>query len=244
MSNSITEFDGENLGGGWKVSLVDIAGVDWSVFPEEIDNNYEDAITLLDGYAWIEFLFTPDTLGYNEDKAENNGFVTKVTGIIPKDRADVLRIFEEEEHKRHLIIFHNLNVDNILIGRKHEHVRLDVVKRSSGEVPLERNQYAVVFTCLNRRRNAFYGYVPDVESDACVCTSNNILTFTTTVNLAEGSNTITHALGVEAAIVEMLIGGEVQIIAWSIGGDTLNEIDVFGPEGGLNSVEINVIAFA
>lgn len=165
MSENINFLDESNIGGGWKVSFVDYDGIDWIVFPEEIDNNYADAVVLLDGYDWSHVDFTFDTLLFADKKLENQGYASQITGIIAKDRPKLLKIFEREQKKRHVVIFYDNNGNQILVGKKYEHVKIDVATRESGVTNFNRNQYAVVFTCLSRERQPFYLYIDEDGSD-------------------------------------------------------------------------------
>jgi hypothetical protein len=67
--------------------------------------------------------------------------------------------------------------------------------------------------------------------------------YSDTVNLSAGDHTISHLKGARARVVQFVVNGVAEQLAWRVAPNANNEIIVTGPEGGLNDVKINIICY-
>lgn len=144
-----------NYGGGKYILFADYKGIERATFPIEINGNVEQAVQLKPGYSWNKFEFSYNTLHFKE-VPEASGFLATITGIIPKDRPDMIELFKRERRKRHIIIYVNKNNQAILLGNLDEHCALSVPNRDNKTEIIQRNEYEVIFTCLRKDHSPFY----------------------------------------------------------------------------------------
>jgi hypothetical protein len=150
-----------NYGGGKYILFADYKGINRDTFPIEIDGNINNPVQLKPGYQWHKFEFSFNTLHYKE-VPQDSGFLATVTGIVPKDRPDMIELFKREGKKRHIVIFVNKNNQAILLGNLDEYCSLNIPVRDNKTEIIQRNEYEIIFTCLRKDHSPFY--LPNLPS--------------------------------------------------------------------------------
>jgi len=163
----INRTNENNLGGGKYIEIIPVEDV--SVFPDAIDCQIINCIDLLPGKEWYKIEFTHGTQEFTEQTVEENGaeaFAQQLTGIIPKERADVFAVLKAMQHKRFLVNIRDQNGTEILMGTLNEGVKMNITDRTTGADVPDRNQYTITFQ-ITRRDPAYLYNVPWEEKILC-----------------------------------------------------------------------------
>ena len=106
----------------------------------------------------FEIIFTKQTLHFSEDfidvDGSLNGRSPQVTGIVPKDRADALCLFEEMQNKRFVCIFTDRNERLKVLGSKLTPAIFRFT-RDNKTIANDRNEYVLTLTGPNRKTVPF-----------------------------------------------------------------------------------------
>jgi hypothetical protein len=157
---NIPHLQESNYGGSLHhILYVNVKNVDTAQWPERTGSNYEDEIILLPGETWKQIDFTLGSLKYKEIRLEKSGgkfYLPQLTGIIPKDRPDLIDIFENAELKRFIVLYKDANNNTLLIGNPDEPATFKVPSRDHKNNILARNEYEVLISTDSRERTPFY----------------------------------------------------------------------------------------
>lgn len=169
--DSINSLKENNIGGSKNyLLLVSKDAID--VFPDVINININDAITLLPGESWVKWEFTEKTISFDEtprDDTGKTGFDIELVGIIPKDSLNLLRIITSSTYKRAVVLYVDSNGETRVIGSKENPAKILRPKITHGNKPTDLNHYEVVITNSHTKRAPFYqAALPDPSAAATV----------------------------------------------------------------------------
>lgn len=158
----------ENIGGGIYILIADVKWID--AFPEVIDENIEDDITLLSPNVWLRMDFTEETLNFNEtEDEESEGFISILLGLIPKDRLDTQRKLAAFRRKRVVALYFDANGSCKVLGSKEQPAIFDLVSVDHKESRADRNEQAIQIKTDGVNRCPFYqGSLPAAGSGGIV----------------------------------------------------------------------------
>lgn len=147
----------ENAGGIKFMAIARHDFIDWSSFPSEMNGNIVNSVQFLPGGTWEVIRFPPKIALFTEDYVESHkGFISLAKFIIPKDRSWAIAWLKARLPFRYLMLIHNYNDDEILVGSQEEPVALFMTQRTSETEPTKRNQYFTEFRCKRRELSPHY----------------------------------------------------------------------------------------
>lgn len=135
----------ENVGGIFLFRY--IAKDDVESIVEPIDERITEPVVLKANKRWFDFYGTPGTIKFDEEQQQSphgDYFKVKLTGLTPKDRADIIRPFNKMKNPTFIIDYTDNNGLRKLVGNLNESLRFKHAS-STGDKPQSKNGHAFEF---------------------------------------------------------------------------------------------------
>lgn len=145
--SNIERLNEQNVGGGKKLLILFVEDVD--VFPDIIDENIEDDIVPVSGINFTTIYFTQNTLSFTDTPINvdgREGFLSRITGIIPKDRLEIQKKLSICREKRVVCLYYSNNESVKCIGSKKKPALMTILAIDHKAGNSERNEYSIEIT--------------------------------------------------------------------------------------------------
>lgn len=143
--NDINKHTEDNLGGIFSIKIIPVSDV--QSIPMPIKSRILQAVVLKNNTRWYDLYATEQTIKFEEPQQESehgNFFRCKLTGLVPKDRADVIELFNEMANKLFVIDYTDNNGVRKLIGNLSEPLTFSS-NFDTGSTATNKNGYSFEF---------------------------------------------------------------------------------------------------
>jgi len=162
----IASFTGTNVPGNCWLDFIDVRSI--ATFPDEINSNLVETITLTAGASWTRIVGHRLTLELEEQWAQVDGVLQPSARLkldVSQDDTNKLPGLWLLQHERHVVLVRNRNGQTLCMGSKDEGARFGPVKRSTGRTSGDLSGYELSWSIARETPMPFYlGTPPGVAA--------------------------------------------------------------------------------
>lgn len=145
MENDIKKIEGDNLGGIYSFKFIPVTDV--QSIPSTLNGAIHNEVNIKTNTRWYEGYCTIETMNFsdNQEDSDHGAFHTKeFLGIVPKDRPELIDLFNGMKNKRFILDLVDNNGTRKLVGTVEEPLNFSSGFDTKANIA-GRNEYKISF---------------------------------------------------------------------------------------------------